>query len=53
LGEEAAVLLNSNQSAGNHSIVFDAASKNLSSGTYIYTVNYNGNNISKKMVLTK
>lgn len=53
LGKEAATLLNGNKSAGNHSLVFNAASKNLSSGTYVYSVSYNGNTISKKMVLTK
>ncbi|MBZ0199892.1 MAG: T9SS type A sorting domain-containing protein, partial [Ignavibacteriaceae bacterium] len=53
LGKEVVTLFNGNTTSGNHTVVFDAASNNLSSGTYIYSVNYNGNTISKKMVLTK
>ncbi len=53
LGKEVVTLFNGNTTAGNQSVVFDVASNNLSSGTYIYSVNYSGSTISKKMVLTK
>ncbi|MBZ0200797.1 MAG: T9SS type A sorting domain-containing protein [Ignavibacteriaceae bacterium] len=51
LGEKVAQLVNTMQTAGTHTVNFNASS--LASGTYIYTLNVNGNNITKKMVLMK
>ncbi len=50
-GEIVAELINKEQSIGKHSITFNAS--NLASGTYIYKLNSNGNQIAKKMVLIK
>src|SRR5690606_25908032 len=51
LGEKVAELVNEVKESGFHTVNFDAS--NLASGTYIYTLNVNGNAISKKMVLMK
>lgn len=56
LGEQVALLLNSNLTAGNHNVSFDA--KSLNSGVYFYKLEANGidgQNFSstKKMILTK
>jgi hypothetical protein len=51
LGNEVAVLVNSNQEAGSYDVDFDAA--NLASGMYIYTLNTGNFTSSKKMMLLK
>lgn len=55
LGKEIVTLLDSEQSAGTHSLLFD--SKNikgsLSSGTYFYSVTFGNETVTKKMLLTK
>jgi len=51
LGKEVATLYNGFQQAGNHKVKFDASS--LSSGVYIYSVQFGSNTISKKMILMK
>jgi len=51
LGNEVAVLVNSNQEAGSYNINFDAS--NLASGLYIYTLNTGNFTSSKKMMLLK
>src|SRR5690606_24478606 len=56
LGEQVALLVNSNLTAGNHNVSFDA--KSLNSGVYFYKLEANGidgQNFSstKKMILTK
>ena len=51
LGQKVATLLNGYKNAGTYKLTFDASK--LSSGVYIYSLRANGNNISKKMVLTK
>ena len=51
LGNEVAVLVNSNQEAGSYDINFDAS--NLASGLYIYTLNTGNFTSSKKMMLLK
>jgi len=56
LGQEVAELLNSEISAGIHHVDFNASS--LSSGTYFYVLEANGNNgsniaVTKKMILMK
>jgi hypothetical protein len=51
LGEKVTDLVNEFKESGTHSVNFNAAG--LSSGTYIYTLNVNGNVISKKMTLVK
>lgn len=51
LGEKVAELVNEVKESGNHTVTFDASK--LSSGTYIYTLNVNGNLITKKMTLIK
>ena len=51
LGREVATIVNENQSAGNHTINFDASK--LSSGVYVYTL-YAGSKVSsQKMILMK
>jgi hypothetical protein len=51
LGEKVADLVNELQESGSYKVNFDAS--NLSSGTYIYTLNVNGKVFSKKMQLIK
>ncbi len=51
LGEKVADLVNTMQTAGTHTVNFNASS--LASGTYIYSLNVNGNSITKKMSLIK
>jgi len=51
LGNEVAVLVNSNQGAGSYNINFDAS--NLASGLYIYTLKTGNFASSKKMMLLK
>jgi hypothetical protein len=51
LGREVASLINEIQQAGSHSTVFDASK--LSSGVYIYRVEFNNKSFSKKMLLLK
>lgn len=51
LGEQVAELVNESLEAGTHSYNFDASS--LSSGIYIYTLQTEAGNISKKMTLLK
>jgi len=51
LGKEVAILVNGEQTAGSHSIVFDAS--HLSSGTYIYRLSAGDKIQVKKMVLLK
>ncbi len=51
LGQEVAILANESFTKGNHTLIWDAA--NVSSGIYIYSVEFNGNRISKRMTLIK
>lgn len=51
LGNEVASLVNEVQSQGTHSIKFDAV--NLTSGIYFYTLRFNNQNITNKMLLMK
>ena len=51
LGEEVAVLVNSEMTAGNHTVNFDASG--LSSGIYLYTLNTGNNRETRKMLLLK
>ena len=51
LGQAVATLVNEHLTAGAYSIPFDAS--NLPSGTYLYTLNVEGRQISKKMMLLK
>lgn len=51
LGQEVATIFNGNLPAQTHRLDFDAS--NLTSGVYIYSVQYDGLTISKKMVLMK
>ncbi|HEX2962733.1 MAG TPA: T9SS type A sorting domain-containing protein [Ignavibacteriales bacterium] len=52
LGQEVATLLNSEQmSAGSYNVDFNASK--LTSGTYIYQLNYNNQTVTKKMLLMK
>jgi photosystem II stability/assembly factor-like uncharacterized protein len=50
-GRRVATLVNDRVSEGEHTVVFDA--KNLSSGTYGYTLNVAGHVLSQKMTLVK
>ncbi len=51
LGNEIAVLLDANESAGNYTASFDASK--LSSGVYFYRLITSNNTITKKMMLVK
>ena len=51
LGRKITELLDTELSAGNHTISFNASK--LSSGLYIYTLEVNNLKISKKMLLLK
>jgi flagellar hook assembly protein FlgD len=51
LGREVARLVNGQQSAGDHSVKWNAA--NFSSGVYIYEINAGNFRDAKKMVLMK
>lgn len=51
LGQRVAVLANSEFVQGTHTLTWDAA--NASSGTYIYSIEYNGARINKRMTLIK
>ena len=51
LGQEAAILINAEQSAGYHRIIFDAAK--LASGIYIYTIESGNFTKSMKMSIVK
>jgi hypothetical protein len=51
LGREIATLVNRIQQAGNYQVEFDAS--NLTSGIYYYQLKFNGNQLTKKMLLLK
>lgn len=51
LGQRVAVLANSEFVQGTHTLTWDAA--NASSGMYIYSIEYNGARINKRMTLIK
>lgn len=51
LGQEVKTLVNMNQSPGNYKVIFDASS--LSSGVYLYQINVNDYQMTKKMILMK
>ena len=50
-GQLVSELVNGNREAGFHTVNFDG--NNLNSGMYFYTLEANGNTITKKMILTK
>jgi hypothetical protein len=51
LGKEVSTLVNERLNSGAFSVTFDA--RNIPSGTYFYTLNVDGRQISKKMMLLK
>ena len=51
IGQEVASLVNMEQSAGNYKVLFDASK--LSSGVYLYQINVNNYQQTKKMMLMK
>ena len=51
LGNDITTLVNEYKSSGKHKVIFDA--NNLSSGIYFYTINVNGIQKTKSMVLLK
>lgn len=51
LGQQVAILVNSELETGSHMISFDAS--NLPSGTYFYTLQASEKILSKKMILIK
>ncbi|MFZ5946806.1 MAG: M1 family aminopeptidase [Stygiobacter sp.] len=53
LGREVATLVNEYQKTGTYSTEFRTQSSELSSGIYVYTINYNGQTLTRKMILTK
>jgi hypothetical protein len=57
IGQEVAVLVNENQSAGDHSIVFNASqninNQSLASGVYYYKLQTSGFEQTRKMLLLK
>ncbi|MCX7876512.1 MAG: M1 family aminopeptidase [Melioribacteraceae bacterium] len=53
IGKEIATLVDEYQKSGEYKSVFRALSNDLPSGVYFYTINFNGNIQSKKMILLK
>jgi hypothetical protein len=55
LGREIETLVNEEQSAGMHSIIFNSkqANKELSSGIYLYRLKFGSNVLNKKMIFLK
>jgi hypothetical protein len=51
LGQEVATLVNGYRTAQTYEVVFDAT--DLTSGVYIYSIEFNNNTVSKKMMLLK
>ena len=51
LGQQVATIVNGYQDAGSHQVTFDAS--RLTSGVYFYTLEVNGAQLTKKMLLTK
>ena len=51
LGQVVAVPVSGQKSAGNHT--FSVNSRNLSAGVYYYTLDFNGEKITRKMVITE
>jgi hypothetical protein len=51
LGKEMAMLVNDKKPAGQHEVTFDGSS--LPSGIYFYSINYNKQRLSGKMILLK
>lgn len=51
LGQEIITLVNMNQAPGNYKIIFDASE--LSSGVYLYQINVNDFQLTRKMILMK
>ncbi len=51
LGQEVAVLVNEKQTPGNYAVTFDGTT--LSTGTYFYRLDVNGESISRRMILVK
>ncbi len=53
LGEKIAMLINENQAAGMHAVIFPAARRNLPSGVYFYQLRADGIAVSKIMIMEK
>jgi hypothetical protein len=53
LGKEVSVLLDEQKNAGSYAVTFDPGTYNLSSGVYFYVLNYNGMQLSRKMIYLK
>jgi serine protease AprX len=51
LGKEIAMLVNDKKPTGQHEVTFDGSS--LPSGIYFYSINYNKQRLSGKMILLK
>lgn len=51
LGQEVKSLVNMDQASGSYKVIFDAS--NLSSGVYLYQLNVNDYQVTKKMILMK
>ncbi|HQF28439.1 MAG TPA: T9SS type A sorting domain-containing protein, partial [Bacteroidia bacterium] len=51
LGQTIAVLADGNEGAGLHTVSINT--NDLAAGMYIYTLNYNGEQITKRMIVTK
>ena len=51
LGQEVATLVNGFKQANTYNVTFNGS--DLASGVYIYTLNYNNNVVTKKMILLK
>ena len=52
-GREIATLVNAKQSAGKHTVEFNAAQYNLSSGVYVYSINAGSFFDVKKLIMVK
>ncbi len=53
IGQRMATLVNQPMNAGTHTVTFDTASLNLSSGLYLYRLEFMEQSITRKMLLVK
>jgi uncharacterized protein (TIGR03790 family) len=53
LGREIATLVDANQAGGHHEVEFRTTDRDIASGVYFYAVRFEGQTLTKKMILLK